>query len=253
MLCYNDVSTADASMRSLLELRGSIDMEIVVADNESKDGSLELLEGLASEGVRVVSKKCSRGVGRQLAFTHSKGKYIIAQVDCDDVFSNEGILGLLSKYHSEYEGLMMMTRRVGRDERQSITIAPRELVNRVGGWRDLNWGEDWDLWNRTADLGMYSFLPYPVENPPHKSVRIRSERETSTWTKFAFRYQKARDAIRTGRSYFSGQEDATFGQKVPFWLARVSVALGRSKLEPAPLKPFDDTAFRKNDPRLRAR
>ena len=251
MLCYNDSSTVDASIRSLLELKSSIDMEIVVVDNQSRDGSLKLLEGFAGEGVSVVSKKCSRGVGRQLAFTRSNGEYIIAQVDCDDIFSREGILSLLSKYHSEYDGMMLMTRRVGQDERQSITVAPRELVGRVGGWRNLNWGEDWDLWNRTACLGMYSFLPYPVENPPHRSVKIRSERETSTWTKFIFRYQKARDAIRTGRSYFSEEEDTTIGQKVPYWLARTSVTLGRSKLEPAPLKPFDDTAFRKTGTGLR--
>ena len=185
-------------------------------------------------------------MGRQLAFTHSTGRYIIAQVDCDDVFSKEGMLSLISRYHDGYDGLMLMTRRVGQDERQSITIAPRELVERAGGWRDINWGEDWDLWNRTAKLGRYSFLPYPVENPPHRSVKVRSERETSTWTKFRFRYEKGRDAMRVGRLYFSEGEDVTFGQRVPYWLARVSVALARNRLEPAPLKPFDDTSFRRN-------
>ena len=245
MLCYNDGQTVDSSVRSLLELRKSIDMEVVIVDNKSSDGSWETIQGLASEGVRAISKRCSRGVGRQLAFAESSGTYVVAQVDCDDVFSKEGILGLLSRYHSEYEGLMMMTRRIGQDERQSITVAPRSLLEKVGGWRDINWGEDWDLWNRTASLGAYSYLPYPVETPPHKSVTIRSERETSTWTKLAFRYWKGVDLIRTGRSYFSDDEDATLGQKLPYWLAKVSVALAHSKLEPAPLKPFDDTAFRK--------
>ena len=243
MLCYNDGTTVEASVRSLLGLKKSIDLEIVVVDNKSRDGSWKTLQGLAGEGVRTISRRCSRGAGRQLAFANAAGSHIIAHVDCDDIFSMEGILGLLSKYHSEYEGRMMMTRRVGQNERQSITIAPREIIEGIGGWRDLNWGEDWDLWNRAANVGKYSFLPYPAENPPHKSVRVRSERETSTWTKFKFRYQKGRDAIRVGRQYFSDEEEATFSQKVPYWLARASVALARSKLEPAPLKPFDDTGF----------
>lgn len=245
MLCYNDAVTVEASIGSLLELRRKFEMEVVVVDNKSKDGSWEALQRFSGDGVRIISRRCSRGVGRQLAFANSTGTYVVAQVDCDDVFSKEGMLGLLSRYESEYEGLMMMTRRVGQDERQSITVAPRSLVETVGGWRDMNWGEDWDLWNRTARLGRYSFLPYPTENPPHKSVRVRSERETSTWTKFSFRYQKGRDAIRVGRRSFSEGEEATLGQRVPIWLASLSVALTRSRLEPAPLNPFDDTAFRR--------
>ena len=56
MLCYNDASNVEAAVGSLLDLRDSIDMEIVAVDNRSKDGSWEKLLGFAREGVKYVSK-----------------------------------------------------------------------------------------------------------------------------------------------------------------------------------------------------
>lgn len=33
------------------------------------------------------------------------------------------------------------------------TVAPAELLLRVGGWRDFHWSEDWDLWVRCWQAG----------------------------------------------------------------------------------------------------
>jgi glycosyltransferase involved in cell wall biosynthesis len=40
------------------------------------------------------------------------------------------------------------------------TVAPTELLLRVGGWRDYAWSEDWDLWQRCWIAGA-TVVPVP--------------------------------------------------------------------------------------------
>jgi len=241
MLCYNERDTVEASVASVVRFAKSISGEVVVVDNESTDGSWEVLQGLGGEELKVIRQRRSRGAARETAFVNSIGRIVLAHMDCDDIFSADGLRNLLSIYHSRCEGRMMMTRKRGQDERSNITIAPREIIEQAGGWRDINWGEDWDLWNRTAGLGRYVFLPYPLDDHPHRSMRVRSERQTELLPKFVTRFQKARDSVRIGRPVFSLGESVTLGQKVPYWFAKAQVALNRSRLSPVPFPSFDDT------------
>ena len=59
-------------------------MEFIVCDSRSIDGIPEILNEYHSffREFKIISKKCSRGVGRQMAFENSSGKYII-QIDLD--------------------------------------------------------------------------------------------------------------------------------------------------------------------------
>lgn len=212
-----------------------------MVDNESTDGSWEVLQSMRSLGVKAIRKRCSRGAAREAAILNSAGRIVLSHMDCDDVFSADGLLNLLSIYNSRAEGRMMMTRRTGQDERSNITIAPRELIEEVGGWRDINWGEDWDLWNRVAQIGKYLYLPYPGESPPHERIKLRRERETESWSKFLTRYSKFHDSIRIGRPVFSQEERVSTGQWFSYWLARLSVGISRKRLEHVPLPDFDDT------------
>ncbi len=241
MLCYNNRATVEASLGSLEGFTKSSEAEIVVVDNESTDGSWEVLKEREGKGVKLARAKCSRGRGRQIAFEASLGQYILSTLDCDDEFYEDGIRGMLKVYHSRFEGSMLMTRKTRQNEHQAVAVSPRVLIEQAGGWRDLNWGEDWDLWNRVAKLGKYAYLPYPSELPLHKSVRVVSERETEFGTKTSVRFQKYRDSIRTGRPVFSTGEDKSVAQLLMYYLANASVLLARDSLDPVPIPRFDDT------------
>ncbi len=242
MLCYNNGQTIVDSLSSLSGFIKSPDFEVVVVDNESTDDSWRLLKDFEARGVVTVRARCTRGRARELAFENSKGEFIISHLDCDDIFFEEGVRNFISTFHSrKLEEFMLTTRKIGVAERSSVSISSRALIKEAGGWRDLNWGEDWDLWDRVAHLRKYVFSPYPFESPIHQSIRIVAERETVARTKIATRYRKYRDAVKSGRPVFSAGEKRSFSQRAILGIAYSSVLLRRDRLDPIPMPEFDDT------------
>ena len=155
MTTRNDFPTVKASMDALLANTNRSDTEIVVVDAESTDGQLPVLRGYAESGViKLIVKKCNRGEGRQIAFKESSGDYVIAGVDTDDTIG-PGLQDLLALYHKEYEGSVL--KAVG------VTIAPRDVIESLGGWKPLFGGEDFDFWKRAEERGLLrqvSVSPY---------------------------------------------------------------------------------------------
>jgi glycosyltransferase involved in cell wall biosynthesis len=239
MLCSNDGATVRESLDSVLALSAFRPTEVVVTDNKSTDGSAEVLREYRDKGlIKLVEKKCVRGEGRQYAFEASSGKYILAHMDCDDIFSARGVDALIAAYHASYEGIMVMTR--GQDPKgpASITIAPREVVAELGGWRDLNWGEDWDIWGRAYAAKKYAFIPYPSDNAPHVRITVRERRYAGIGRGFGVRVEKYSDAIRIRRKVFDPGEHISIVQRLAYYTARASVALRRDYLQPSPPQDF---------------
>jgi glycosyltransferase involved in cell wall biosynthesis len=139
--------------------------EIIVTDNKSNDGSLNTLRNYAEAGKIILKvKKCSRGQGRQLAFENSSGEYIIANLDMDDIFK-PNLIKLLMKYHAMCDGKLLLAVSDSSPDLigfQNITIVPRSLVKRLGGWRNLQYSEDWDMWSRAAKIGQYQYLIFSI-------------------------------------------------------------------------------------------
>jgi glycosyltransferase involved in cell wall biosynthesis len=130
----NDSRTLDASLSSLFSQIDRAETEVVVVDSESTDGSTAILRKYEARGMlRLVVQRCSVGMGRQLAFLNSKGDYILAYLDTDDIF-RQNLREILTQYHAHMEGLTVK----GRD----FLIIPREAVNRAGGWPDTHTAED---------------------------------------------------------------------------------------------------------------
>jgi glycosyltransferase involved in cell wall biosynthesis len=152
-------------MDALIANTSRSDTEIVVVDAESTDGQVAVLQGYASSGlIKLIVRKCNRGEGRQIAFTESSGDYVIAGIDTDDVVGPE-LQRLLTLYHTEYEGSVL--KAVG------VTIAPRYVVESLGGWKPLARAEDFDFWRRAEDRGLLrrvSFNPYVVRVRRRHSV-----------------------------------------------------------------------------------
>jgi glycosyltransferase involved in cell wall biosynthesis len=241
MLCSNDAQTVKASVESVLELSKYRKVEVIVVDNLSTDGSEQILRDFRDAGsIALIERKCSRGEGRQLAMEASSGGYVLGHMDCDDVFDAIGLDALIDAYHARYEGMLMMTQKRGSEEASNITVAPRSLLKELGGWRDLNWGEDWDLWARAGGVGKYAFAPYPVGKPPHRSIKVRPGVYRGVRSSFGMRSRKYADAIRTGRRMFKPGEPVSIPQKLIYYLARGSVALRRSYLAPVPDPDFSE-------------
>jgi len=241
MLCSNDIETVKASVESVLELSKSRKVQVAVTDNMSRDGSQEILRRFEAEGrITLIVQRCSRGAGRQLAFEASTGDYVLSHMDCDDVFDPKGLDALIDLYHSSCEGTVMMTQKRGSDEASNITMGPRSLIEEIGGWRDLNWGEDWDLWARAGGVGKYVYVPYPADNPPHHSIKVRYRASRTAWSNFNMRRTKYADTIRTGRRMFKPGEHVTTSQRLVYYLARATVMLRRDYLTPVPNPDFSE-------------
>ena len=196
----------------------------------STDGSWETLKALDIPNLKLFREKSSRGRARQIGFEGSTGKYVLAHLDCDDTFNPNGIAAILRRYHSDYEGKMLATMQPKWSS--NVTIAPRSLIEEIGGWRDVNWYEDWDVWVRAAAKGMYQFVSYPHENPPHSQITVRFDRRRTRSRRIRTRYEQYRDSLRLGKTVFREGERVLWNQWVIYFLAAFDVAIRSSKLEP---------------------
>jgi glycosyltransferase involved in cell wall biosynthesis len=206
-ICITNFNTEDSVRQSLESILTQVDerFEIVVVDNYSKDASLDILKEYDRKGIKLIVKRCSRGLGRQIAFENSCGQYIIGQMDMDDVFKPY-LSKLLQIYHANFEGYMLETSDV-------IMITPRKLINMIGGYKDLNYLEDHELCSRAAQIRCFRFLNFKIKDreikkkKPDRQIKRALEQQ----------YSMLRDSFRIGlgTSYTQGIFKITNIKKKP--------------------------------------
>lgn len=207
----NNVETLEASLTSILNQVDS-NFEIIVVDSLSSDGSLDILKRLSLEGrIKLIVKKCSRGKGRQIAFENSTGKYVISNLDLDEIYQPR-VKQLLEIYHNQCEGSVLLS--VYDDTKnhrgfQNVTITPSKFANELGGWHDLQYGEDWEFWARAAKVHAYHWHVFPLI----QSFNLHEER-LGNLNKFRLRVIRYREAKRCGRPIFRGDEKRTTKQRL---------------------------------------
>lgn len=239
---FNNIETLRVSLESVLSQIND-DFEVVIVDNCSNDGSQDVLSEYLKKGaIRLIAKKSSRGNARQIALENSRGEYIIANIDMDDCFQPK-LLKLLSLYHESCEGDLLWVK--SDDSRgfwggESFTIAPRSLLIEVGGWRDLQVTEDWELASRAAKGGRYKWSRFQLL----QSVNPHNERK-SPWRSFRFRYVKYRDMMRCGRRIFDKDEKIGLSQLFPYIFARCSQPFVTKYNDPfnKTFSPYDKSYF----------
>lgn len=193
---YNDVNTLEPSLESILNQIDSR-FEVIVVDQNSTDGSKSILERYDHMGkIRLFHQSVrNRGLGREFAYEKSVGKYIISQMDMDDFFL-PGLQGLVSLYHASYEGKVLRVRRSpveGHEYFCGVTVSPRKVVERIGGWRGVNWFEDSDFWYRASNANLLAEVKFPI------MVRNRANYEhRSFFARAKHRYLVFKELIRTG-------------------------------------------------------
>ncbi|MEM3638062.1 MAG: glycosyltransferase family 2 protein [Conexivisphaerales archaeon] len=221
---YNNVRTVALSLDSILN---QIDenFEVIVSDNFSNDGSAEILSKYAKEGkIRLVRIRSSRGLGRQMSFLKSTGQYIISNIDTDEVYLPM-LKVVLSFYHKYCEGkLLLVTSGPDKQVRglQNLTILPRTLAFELGGWRDLQYGEDWDLWARAAKRDKFCLTHYNLLASPNQHYE-----RLKLIPRVLLRYIKYRDMMRLGRHVKIQEKKASTSQKVIYYAAKVSILFHR--------------------------
>ena len=187
---FNDIHSVRASLESLL---GIIDerFEVIVVDNFSDDGSEGVLREYSVQGkISLIQERCSRGVGRNIAVQNARGEYIISGLDMDDTF--RPTLGkLLDFYHKTCEGFLLRTEI-------ATMVAPRALILDLGGWRDLQNNENWDLSKRAAEVGKFRWTIFPLL----QDIDKHPERRRSFLSRFRFKYYMMRDDYRAGHRPF---------------------------------------------------
>ncbi len=195
MPVYNAADTLNAAVDSILQQDFSA-WELIAVDDGSTDGSGEMLEQMARQDPRVrVHHIHHRGIvaALQTAATHAGGDYL-ARMDADDISRPERLRLQLACFDAEpglglCGGRVRMTgetigsgrRRyedwvnalVNHDDivRELFVECPiphptfmisREWYDRVGGYHECPWPEDYDLVMRLWRAGARFAKPEPV-------------------------------------------------------------------------------------------
>jgi glycosyltransferase involved in cell wall biosynthesis len=192
-ICITHLNNRETIERSMESITKQIDQdfEIVVVDQGSTDGSLQILQHLASEGkIRLFNQsRHNRGAGRQFAFKNANGRYIISNLDLDDVFL-PFLKDFVKEYHASYEGSVVRVKRSNGDF-CGVTIFPRSALEAIGGWRDLNWFEDLDVWERCRRAGKFVEISFPV-------FVLRHKRDYTGMARARYSYVAFRESLRIG-------------------------------------------------------
>jgi len=128
--------------------------EVVVCDNFSNDGSAEILEEYEAQGkLKLIRARCNRGEGRQIAFNHSQGEYIITGLDMDDTFKPT-LPNILREYNAKHSEFMVVY--------ETVAVIPRLVVEKVGGWMPLSAYEDVEFGRRARAICGSKYMRFPA-------------------------------------------------------------------------------------------
>lgn len=179
--------------------------EVVVIEGYSEDGTYEVLRSFESPRFRIFRLKGNRGKARQYALERSSGKYVLA-LDADQVYTN--LDAMLEDYYRKYS-MYAITTGVS----SMPILSPRHILLKVGGWRDLHYMEDFDLWARLAAECSFLYVPgweriFGPHLRDHKSFR------GNLLSRFLKRVELYRDSYTAG---FPGKA-STFRDQVPHLL-----------------------------------
>lgn len=139
---------AETVAQSLTSILEQIDerFEVVVVDDGSTDGSVEILKWLEAEyeALRLTTEagNLNHGEARQHAIELANGEYVLSSLDADDEFT-PCIEQFVSLYHEledtkENEFLLLG---------YGLYMAPRSLLQEIP-YRSMGYGEDRDLYRR---------------------------------------------------------------------------------------------------------
>ena len=155
-VCYNHANYLRQALDGFLAQRGDFDIEILVHDDASTDGSAEILRRYAARYpdkiFPILQRENQYRQGRQnisgiFNFPRARGKYI-ALMDCDDYWCNPGKLAAQVSYLEAHPDCAMavhaaevkndrgelVNRNLMRPYRGDRDLSPAELVDKAGSF-----------------------------------------------------------------------------------------------------------------------
>jgi glycosyltransferase involved in cell wall biosynthesis len=173
--CYNDGQLAREAVRSTI---GQEPSEVVVVDDASNEpATREALDGLRSEGVRVIRHEGNQGLSAaRMTGLQATSAPFVFPLDSDDVLVPGALRALadrlsgdpqLAAAFGDYEEFGERSRiwrvpptldafRIAYRNEYPTSMFRRDALTRVGGWRDvagLVGYEDWHLWMTLVEYG----------------------------------------------------------------------------------------------------
>ena len=140
----NQAATLRESLLSILR-QVTREYELVVVDDGSTDGSLDILEDLSRTHQKlryVVGDNNNIAEARNQSYREARGAHVLTSLDTDDRYQ-EGICDFVAIYHQMASALNRPFHLQG----QGVAIAPRELYLEVP-YRSMTYGEDYDRYRR---------------------------------------------------------------------------------------------------------
>ena len=149
---YNSGDTVDQFMKSFLNFR--LPYEMIIVDNFSTDSTYENFKKYENDKIHIFQEKCTRGRGRQIGIEKSKGEYIcIVDVDVFYMDLENTIENILKNYSNDF---VLCS---GKDKGSLMSFFPSDFIREIGGYPDLNYGEDVYVWNIAMALGRFVKIP----------------------------------------------------------------------------------------------
>ena len=215
---YNCAHVLQRHLESIYSNFKESEFEYIVVDSHSKDGSYGLLLDFSKDhsNFTVVSKKCIRGIGRQLAFERSKGKFIVV-VDTDTVYD---------RVAREFVEICKAKRPEHAVQAIFVGVYPREIWEAAGGSRDYNYGEDFELWMRIWKMGKMKW--YPVR----MGTNFKEPGAKDSYDYLSSRYERFEKLSRFARREYDSLRLRRFEKEdlVEIWKSN-TVDLGLGELE----------------------
>ncbi|MGB6008044.1 glycosyltransferase family 2 protein [Castellaniella sp.] len=131
------IGQAISSCLSLAEL----DHEIIVVDNGSTDGSLDLIRSIATgcrSAFRIIENHENKGPGeaRNIGLEHASGEYCMF-LDGDDWFEPEAIPRIVCRLQEWKPDVLMFNHQQVWPDGRKIPNVPNRYVDLGGQWADL--------------------------------------------------------------------------------------------------------------------
>lgn len=212
---YNGERYLEETLRSVLNQRGFRDLEVVVIDDGSTDGSAAIIERIPDSRIRLLRQE-NRGIPatRNRAIRESRGRYI-AFTDQDDLWHPDKLATQIPAFtgrpevglghcqsarideNSEpiSEGPVVLRSRMRGDVRRGMlvgnlvpgtagVVVRRECFDEVGLFDEsLGGADDWDMWSRIAARYEFHYvsevLSYTRLHGANTSLDIERMRDVS--------------------------------------------------------------------------
>lgn len=142
---YNSKSTIVPFVENLFNTFSGIEMELVIVDNYSTDGTWELLKELQGKyNINLYRKKCSKSLGWKIAFSKTEGTYTLKR-DVDEIYLDHTMRNILKKHQELLSSNSII----------NFELSRKEVIETAGNWReDLNGGDDEEFMARMVDTGI---------------------------------------------------------------------------------------------------